>query len=250
MITNTEASIFMSLVVDQAKKNLLKDGYSYPVFVVMTKDRDHMVSISNPNFTHIIKTTMVNLEVTNTEKGSFVLENNTTNPDNFIEDYIKNLLNNVEKNLPENDYLNYEKYETHPTFYISLVQTKADPSMDKFDNHNIARALALDTDADCIGHVSSCLYKLYLEGDDFSEQSIQRDPDVSKVIYGTYYTKKDNEPMDCIIPYINRGELNNIYEESTYDILAGHSGWMKKPIDMPIRLRNPFQDDNRFDSLL
>lgn len=242
MMTHPEASLYMTQVVDMAKRNALKFGYSFPVFAVMTKGRKHHVSINNEKFSHRATIIMRKFEM---------VESNQPDKEEYQDfDEIDMLLNSIESGN-ENPMLDADDEEL---VYITLIQTISDNTMDKFDNHNIARALAKDTDADCIGHVSSCIYKHYKDDDPYLEKGIQNDPDVVRVLYACYYINGDEKLKTCVTPFINRGEIFDTESfmndnDVKYEILFGHSCWTNKPDNEDVRIKYPYGEKTYFDSL-
>lgn len=209
MLNHTEASLYMNYVLNLAKRNLLKDGYAYPLIVVLNKGRDpqpvlvHEILMSQARFV------MRDLEMVEDEEFA-------TDQQDLVYAYV---------------------------FLLRMRSTK-----DEDQNEFITKLLARTADPDLIGHVSCCVYKDYEDTEKISREQILADPDVARIIMATYYLKGDPVRRDSVTPYINRGELKDeepvIPGDSTskpgYEILAAHSGWYAPgPADVK-KIKNPY----------
>lgn len=207
MMKHPEASLYMNYAVNLAKRNLLKDGYAYPIIVAFTKGED-----KRPSLTHeLVKA-----------DARYVMKNLTLIDE---EDFDPN---------PEERVYAY-------LFLLGFSKVE-----DENNIEYLTKTIARTGDPDVIGYFCSCVYNLYDDVDNVEKEQVLRDPEAARILYTSYYLKGDEERRDFISPFINRGEIKkdplslDENEMENYEILVAHSGWFVPTPNDARKMKNPY----------
>lgn len=208
MMNHPETSLYMSYVLNLSKRNLLKDGYAYPIVAVLNKGRDPRPHLKHELLMDEARFVMKDLEMV--EDESFV-----TDTEELVYAYI----------------------------YLFRVRKSTDEDQMEFITKTLCRT---GGDPDAIGLISCCVYNEYSDPDNVTREQILADPDVTRIIVATYYLKGDPVRRDSVTPYINRGqittEIPSLSDEikQGYEVLAAHSGWYAPGPNDIRKIKNPY----------
>lgn len=209
MMSHTEVSAYMNTIIELAKRNMLRDGYAYPIVVAVTRGEDRCASLSH--------------------------------------DLVVADARYVYKDLSLVDEQDFDP-EPRQRVYAHLYLLSFNRVEDEARLKGILRSLARDGKPDALGYVCSCLYNLYDDCDNVSSEMVLRDPEAVRMLYMSYYLNGDTRRRDQAIPFISHGERSSLSaglpkEESTrgYDILAANSGWFSPTPDNTRKMKYPFE---------
>jgi hypothetical protein len=212
MMTHPEISLYMNYVVNLAKRNMLKDGYAFPIVVSFVKGEDRKPELVHDLVVTKARYVMRDLRVVDEEEDAF-------NPD------------------PTNP---------EETVYAYLYLLRFDRVEDEDHLEFITKMIARTGNPDAIGYLCSCVYNVYDDVDNVRRDHVLRDPEASRILYASYFRNDDPQRRDLVCPFINRGEIKEdpfSYDENEverHEVLAAHSGWFIPTPQDARKMKNPY----------
>lgn len=216
MISNYDTSYYMNLIVNLARRNLLKYGYAYPLLTTMSQSKAH----GPPYEDEMIR-----------------------NHEYFI---IKDM------QIVDDEYL---ISDTKDLIYLHIYQIRFSKVSDEEKVERLIKRMAREVNPEAIGYVSCCVYNEYDDADKVTKEKLLMDPDVARVIHATYYRRGNRTRKENITVYINRGKLPDKKEpvfcldpapdehniDINYEILFADSGWFYIPEHYIRKLNYPYE---------
>lgn len=207
MMKHPEASIYMNYAVNLVKRNLLKDGYAFPIIVAYTKGEDR-----KPNLVHELLSA----------QARYVLKNMAL--------------------IDEEEFDPNPEERVYAYLYLLHFENVEDENQIEYMTKMIART----GNPDVIGYLCSCAYNVYKDADNVELGKVLTDPEASRVLFASYYLNGDPKRRDLASPFINRGGIKQDPlltvgdTAEKYEVLAAHSSWyIPTPADAR-KMKNPY----------
>lgn len=206
-MVHPEISLYMNYIVNLAKRNMLKDGYAFPIIASFVKGEDRKPELAHELVSAKARYVMRNLQVVDEE------------------DFNPN---------PEE------------TIYAYLYLLRFDKVEDEDKVELMTKMIARSGNPDAIGYLCSCVYNVYDDVDNIERAAVLTDPEASRILYASYYMNGDPQRRDLVCPFINRGEIKKdplSFDEDEierHEVLAAHSGWFIPTPQDTRKMKNPF----------
>jgi hypothetical protein len=209
MMTHVETSYMMTFVRKLMEIYLRSYGYGYPMIVAFNKGKDLKLDIKNPS--------IIDSRTSAFRDGKLITEER-------------------ERPFGPEDV------------FMQTIMLRLKSEEDEKVIAELFKTVGQKYSPDACAYMQSCLYGEYDDPSLISEDDMNIDPEVLHVLNISYFTREDPVPRICVIPFINKGEVqdNEIPDDEEgerklkYTVLMVGCGWFKPYYKVNPIIQNPY----------